>query len=665
MGKKILTGLFSCFLVLPLAAAPPCESGEASTRPCDIKNYQYQWGNSPLPSSWKYIPKPLNPPERKSRERLWVRFRLPEKIYPNHSLYIPVTHLIFQVYINDKQIYALGKIDAQGRGRYVGRPFHILPLKPEYAGRTVYVRIFSDWMSIGIGGFVQVGSESDFIRNIIKKDLDRFFMGLLMIFLAVLALLLFVGNRGNKILLYLGILASSSGLFAISGHTTHIKQILYDAPELWNIIAYTALYSLPLGLFLYIREIFGKTFNKTLLGFALIHMTVSPILLLLKLRIDFPLYHGNIYILVLFLMESLVIFYIIARAVKAGNQEARIIFFGLICIVGFSFFDALKVIMGYHERNIAHWGTFLFILSLYGVVARRYRTTYENLSLFSRTLERKNKALYNLKNNLESLVVKRTANLNLALEEVQNKDRIFQYEMELAADIQRGILPKTPLNIRGLAFESHYQSMHKVGGDIFDIFPLDDKHLGVIMGDVSGHGVPAALITAMVKISLKNSSPGLLTPHGIFEELNDVMVKHVQTHDYLTAALLVFGPGGRVLYSGAGHGPTLVSRKSGSVEEWNTEGFLLGVRSRLPLMYTSNEQFIHSQDRLLLYTDGVTEAHNGAGEQYSLNRLRNIFELSRKLSLADARLSILEDWNGFRETAPISDDMTFLLIEVQ
>ena len=271
----------------------------------------------------------------------------------------------------------------------------------------------------------------------------------------------------------------------------------------------------------------------------------------------------------------------------------------------------------------------------------------------------------NLNIELEGIIDRRTEELNEALVNMKKKDKVIQKELDLARHIQEGILPKTPYTGRGIRIDSYYRAMGKVSGDFFDIFPMSNGYLGVIIGDVSGHGMPAAFITAMAKINFSEAAQNKLFPSEIFRAVNSNLVNIIKTDDFLTAFYVVISPSFEIFYGNASHQmPMLLRSKDLSVERLDTNGLFLGALPEANSMFVDGRDQLSYGDRLFLFTDGMTEARNRSGETFGDERLQRLLIETCYLKFDNARQRIVNEWKEFTRGTEQLDDVCFVLIEV-
>lgn len=223
-------------------------------------------------------------------------------------------------------------------------------------------------------------------------------------------------------------------------------------------------------------------------------------------------------------------------------------------------------------------------------------------------------------------------------------------ELETARRIQSSLLPRRMPEVRGLALDARYLPMADVGGDLYDFLAADVERVGILVADVSGHGVPAALIASMVKVALAAQAEHASDPAAVLAGLNRILHGNLE-RGFVTAAY-IYIEGGTATYASAGHPPPLVWTE-GRVEELRQESLPLGRFRKAE--YRNGELRLAPGDRLLLYTDGVTEALSPSGEPFGEERLRDLLASSGDL---DAILSRLAEWTG-REA--LDDDVTLVV----
>jgi len=266
--------------------------------------------------------------------------------------------------------------------------------------------------------------------------------------------------------------------------------------------------------------------------------------------------------------------------------------------------------------------------------------------------------------DLEGKVAKRTEELQDALSNLRSRDEQIQKQLDMASVIQRSILPGKIDDWNELRFAVRYMAMEKIGGDFYDVHLLKDDKIGIMIADVSGHGIPAALVTTMVKMSFGNAGAKYDSPKKIFQEMNQSILDHVKTQDYMTCFMLAIDDDYNVVYSNASHQKAILLRASGGIELLDTGGLFIGAIEEARDSYEEKRVELGYGDRIILYTDGIPEAINEARQEFSNQRLENVIRRFRTLPAEEFADAILGEVRQFIGNAQLVDDITFLIIEL-
>ena len=237
-------------------------------------------------------------------------------------------------------------------------------------------------------------------------------------------------------------------------------------------------------------------------------------------------------------------------------------------------------------------------------------------------------------------------------------------ELEMARQIQLAILPRETPKIQGLDIAARYIPVSSVAGDFYDFILIDEKHVGILIADVCGHGLPSALIASMLQTALAAQSPRASDPARVLTGLNQALSGKFQWHFVTAGYLFLDLENSTVNYAGAAHPPLLLWRmKSGSATEVLENGLMLGL---LPdSTYSAITLPLECGDWIVLFTDGIVEARNPSGQEFGVDRLKRFVEENRALSaerLGDGLLDALEGWSGQARGEGQADDITLLAI---
>jgi serine phosphatase RsbU (regulator of sigma subunit) len=241
----------------------------------------------------------------------------------------------------------------------------------------------------------------------------------------------------------------------------------------------------------------------------------------------------------------------------------------------------------------------------------------------------------------------------------KERDRL-ESELELARRIQQRLLPAGPPSIEGLDIAGCSEPAREVGGDYYDHIDLGGGRVLLVIADVSGKGVPAALLMSGFRASLMSQDAQALGPERLAERVNDFLHRSVETGKFVTAFLGFLDSGtGHIVYANAGHNPPVLLRRDGRVEWLAAGGVVLGIMPHF--RFESGEAVLEPGDLLALYTDGVTEGQNAAGELWGDDRL---IESLRRLAgrpSAEAARALVSEVRAYEGEAGAADDVTVLM----
>ena len=308
---------------------------------------------------------------------------------------------------------------------------------------------------------------------------------------------------------------------------------------------------------------------------------------------------------------------VVSRSIgrKSENQDLVVIRRGLLIFVVFVLWESIRSVLGLRLPNIEPIGFVPFLGALGYVAARQ-------------TLQR-----------------------DLQLSEIQK-------ELEVAKRIQLSILPGAFPHSANFRVAARYVPMTSVAGDFYDFIVADDTHAGLLIADVSGHGVPAALIASMAKVAATSQRANAADPARLLAGMNAVLSGNTQ-HQFVTAAYVHLDSQSRELrYSAAGHPPMLLLRE-GNVREVAENGLILAAFDYAT--YSTAAQRLEPGDRLLLYTDGILEAASASGEFFGQEALSTLMRQTAGVAAADAAdriISAVQQWAVSQD-----DDLTVLVCD--
>jgi sigma-B regulation protein RsbU (phosphoserine phosphatase) len=313
-------------------------------------------------------------------------------------------------------------------------------------------------------------------------------------------------------------------------------------------------------------------------------------------------------------IAALVLFAIELVRVGRGSPDVTLIRRGLLIFIVCALFDNVTGLAG-HYYNIEPF-SFLLLLAALGIVAGR-------------------RALAN-----------------------EQQLTVIQRELEIARRIQLSILPASFPTSKSFRVAARYHPMSSVAGDFYDFLRSDDDEAGLLIADVSGHGVPAALIASMVKLAAEARRDDADDPSRLLLGMNSILFGNTQSQ-FVTAAYVYLNASSQELrYSAAAHPPMLLLR-DGEVSEITENGLMLAAFDFAN--YSTVTHSIRQGDRLVLYTDGVLEAANANQEEFGRDRLHSLVRDTARLNhseAADQIVSAIQQWSAAQ-----GDDLTLLLCD--
>jgi PAS domain S-box-containing protein len=278
------------------------------------------------------------------------------------------------------------------------------------------------------------------------------------------------------------------------------------------------------------------------------------------------------------------------------------------------------------------------------------------------------RALYVL-NLSEDITERRRAEKELreAHETLAQQLLAINNELELARQTQLSILPKDTPRLPGLEIAARYMPMSAVAGDFYDFVMVDEKHVGILIADVSGHGLSAALVASMLKSALPAQLPHASDPARVLSGLNQALFGKFEAH-YVTAAyVFVDMANNTVSYAGAAHPPLLWwHANTQHASECLENGLMLGPFR--DSTYSAMTFALEKGDEIILVTDGILEARDSSGDQFGMDRLRTTIESNHALSanaFADALLAGLSTWSETTIGPGQTDDITLIVLGFQ
>jgi serine phosphatase RsbU (regulator of sigma subunit) len=246
------------------------------------------------------------------------------------------------------------------------------------------------------------------------------------------------------------------------------------------------------------------------------------------------------------------------------------------------------------------------------------------------------------------------------LAQVEAAEQRMRMEVDQAAEIQQSHLPLVAPTVPGYSIAAATHACRTVGGDYFDYIPLADGRMALIVADVAGKGLPAALMMMNLQARAEAIAQTCRNLAEFAARLNRSLVPHCPRNRFVTLFVCAGDANGAIEYCNAGHNPALLIRTNGQVEHLSEGGAVLGLLPQLG--YQQGKAQMEPGDLLVLYSDGITEAESPGGEEFDTSRLVALIEQNRPAEPGDVIDLVLQAVTDWTEGAPASDDRTLMIV---
>jgi steroid delta-isomerase-like uncharacterized protein len=256
-------------------------------------------------------------------------------------------------------------------------------------------------------------------------------------------------------------------------------------------------------------------------------------------------------------------------------------------------------------------------------------------------------------------VLTRNLTWRFRVAQARERERIEQ-ELQVARRTQEELLPKALPELNGWEFAQYYQPAREVGGDFYDFLDLDDGRLGLVVGDATSKGMPAALVMAAARSMIRALAQTLGSPGEILKRVNAALYPDIPSEMFVTCFYAILHPdSGRLLYANAGHDLPYIRRSGEDTQELRARGMPLGMMPEMS--YEEKEASLREGDSVLFYSDGLVEAHDPHYEMFGFPRLRRLVaEHDEERLLVDFLIDELSSFVG--EDWEQEDDITLVTL---
>ncbi|MBI4583816.1 MAG: SpoIIE family protein phosphatase [Planctomycetes bacterium] len=269
--------------------------------------------------------------------------------------------------------------------------------------------------------------------------------------------------------------------------------------------------------------------------------------------------------------------------------------------------------------------------------------------------------------NLARAFNQMTENLEQA-QEVLLAQKAAEHELALATRIQQSLLPRGLPQPAGFDLAAFSRPAREVGGDYYDFIPIDEEHLGIVIADVSGKGIPGSMIMTMTRSLLRMAARHSLSPVETLRQVHEELAPDLSPGLFVSLLYLVIDvPRRKVQLARAGHNsPLLFTGRHGKIHTLNPKGLALGLNPGKPLLESDLEMqavALHPGDILVLYTDGITEEQNPSGQEYGLERLARAVVEHHRLGAQGMVEAVLADLELHCQGGEQVDDRTLVVVK--
>ncbi len=285
----------------------------------------------------------------------------------------------------------------------------------------------------------------------------------------------------------------------------------------------------------------------------------------------------------------------------------------------------------------------------------------DELGQLARTFTNMAAQVFARQEELDRQVQERTVELEEKNHQLASAHQLLQDELEVARALQLAILPNEFPRHAGYEIFARMTPAREMGGDFYDTFVLDENHVGILVADVSGKGVPAAFFMAVARTELHTTALDGASPGKVLERVNNKLCAENPLELFVTVFYAILElDSGRLVYANGGHNPPYHVHQSTATPVATTNGMALGVFPAIS--YQEESILLNSGDALHLYTDGVTEAFNSAAEEFGEERLKRLLESCVGWHAKEQVDTVFYAVDHFSRGVPQSDDITSLCL---
>ncbi len=566
---------------------------------------------------------------------------------------VPADRLVFQageimntdaVLVNGKQIGRTGIFPPEFKSGWSRFRNYRVPADVLVAGaNTIDIVVYFDaelWVISPVRFMDETrGNPESMIRNLIQVDLIHAFCILLLVF-SILFISIYFMRKTEVVYFYYAaatfFLADMTILQFVENLYTYIPL---SSNTIYKICGLGPMFFPPFMAFFFRSYLGLHVSGKRIAAYLLLPCVIALLMLASQDRY-YIIFWRNVFLLLIPLYIAEIVITSV-RQILAGNRRGLLLFVVLLPVFFFGIYDILVFSLYLFEGSVPLYPmgiTFMLVLSGVQLVKR---------------------FIYNLETS---------ERLNLLLrEKIDEGKRLASLEKELAIArrIQLANVPRSLPELGGFDIGVKYIPAENISGDFYNFHAVGQNTLGVLIADISGHGIPASLIASMLKILFSTLAPVCSEPAMFVKGLNAYLYDKMEGNFLTAAYCYIRAADGKALYARAGHEPLLhISRAGGgaALREYAPRGRLIGLSADMD--FELLEFDVALGDRLVLYTDGIIEAFNESREMLGRERFQKLVMESRDLSAEASIEAIHRAVREWISSTPLVDDFTLVIIDI-
>lgn len=550
---------------------------------------------------------------------LFLRFRLPEELKDDYCIYYFSTEQFYKVYIdnptkkNEIFTHYYGELIPKKLSLTTGESVCLIPLKSEYRGKYIYFKIFFANKNLFLKHKrLLVLPIKEGYRLIIEDGMFSFILGIIGVFFGLSFIVLsFVGGYDWKAFWGAGVFFFFISLRQFSESLIPLFYIPY--PFLWGYLAYYSGFFMMFGIYVFLNQILLNKYEKLFRILIFSQIGIIILAIILDVFLNLPLSTYLIYYFSFLIIVVILLFFLITFSALAGINECKILFSGGVILFAIALYELISRAFGFlnWNKSLLSLGILFFILSMVGILFYRFILLLNEKEKYFKELVIKNDENLKVKEELKLLLSEKDSELKKVINKLKISDYLMKKELELARRIQMYLIPKIP-PMKELSF--FYKPMEEVCGDFYDFIEISKDKIGIFISDVSGHGVPAAFITSMLKTAINQMKDEAKNPARFLTKLNDFLYNQVEGQ-FVTAFYCIYNKTNKkLLFANAGHiSPLMISEKGIDRFSIKNRGLPLGILESSELEkidkgYKNKEIKLKKGSKIFLFTDGLSEA---------------------------------------------------------